>query len=133
MNWREFAKKLLLFDNRVSDLETAMLKRAILADGKVDTQELEFLLDLKRSAGSVHPDFDVFLGRVLKKVLLANGEITDDDARWLRQQLLADREVTEAERQLLRDLKKAAEKTGPEFKKLYAETMANQASDFSLE
>lgn len=134
MDWRAFAKRLLLQDNRINDLETALLKRAILADGVVDQHELEFLLDLKRSAGSVHPDFDRFLASVLKKKVLGrDGEITDAEALWLRQNLIADHELTEAERQLVRDLKRGAKKTGPEFKKLCDFVLAAQVEEFSRE
>src|SRR5437899_12948695 len=84
MNWREFAKKLLLADGRITEHETAMVQRAILEDHKVDREEVELLVELKREATMVDPEFDAFLLRVLKSVVMADGVIRDAEARWLR-------------------------------------------------
>ena len=35
MDWREFAKKLLLANRRINELETDLIKRAIMEDGVV--------------------------------------------------------------------------------------------------
>ena len=47
MDWRKFAKKLILASQKISAQETELLRRAILEDGVVDREEIEFLTELK--------------------------------------------------------------------------------------
>jgi hypothetical protein len=125
MDWPAFAKKLLLDDGRINQREAELIKRAILADHKVNRTEIEFLVDLKRSASAVHPDFDRFLFEVLKRIVLADGVVSDLEARWLRGLILADGVISPAEAQFLRELKAEAKSTGPEFDKLYNECLGS--------
>jgi uncharacterized tellurite resistance protein B-like protein len=119
MNWPAFAKKLLLDDGRISERETELLRRAILADGVVDREEVAFLVDLKRSAASVHPEFDRFLFSVLEKFILADGMISDDEAHWLRKMLFADQQTTPTEVAFVQELRRKAKSIGPAFEDLY--------------
>ena len=121
MNWPAFAKRLLLDDGRISQREAELVKRAILADHTVDREEVEFLVDLKRSAVAVHADFDTFLFDVLGRVVLRDGTISDNEARWLRGIILADGKVSEAEAHFLRDLRARTKAGSPEFDKLCRE------------
>ncbi len=130
MDWPAFAKKLILADQRVGELETAILRRAVLADGKVDREEVEFLVALKREAVSVHPDFDRLLFDTLKRVGLADGVISDAEARWLRKTLFADRQATPAEVAFLTDLRRAAKSVSPEFEALYKDCTCLSPGDF---
>ena len=119
MNWPAFVKKLLLDNGRLNQREADLLKRAILADRTVDREEAAFLVDLKRSADWVHPDFDSFLFEVLRRVVLRDGIISDQEARWLRGLLVADGKLAPAEAHFLVDLKAQAKSTGREFDQLY--------------
>jgi hypothetical protein len=119
MNWPAFVKKLLLDNGRINQREADLLKRAILADRAVDREEAAFLVDLKRSADWVHPDFDRFLFEVLRRVVLRDGAISDQEARWLRGLLAADGKLAPAEAHFLVDLKAQAKSTGREFEQLY--------------
>src|SRR5688572_13914253 len=49
MDWPGFAKRLLLADGQITARETALLKRALLTDGSLNREEVEFLVDLKRT------------------------------------------------------------------------------------
>jgi hypothetical protein len=118
MNWPAFAKRLLLDDGRITQREAQLIKRAILADHVVDRAEVEFLVDLKRSAREVHPDFDSFLFEVLRRAVLRDGVVSDAEARWLRGLFRADGKVSAEEAQFLRDLKQQAKSVGPEFEQL---------------
>ena len=128
MDWRGFAKSLLLDGGRITEREAALLRRAILADRVVDREEAEFLIDLKRSASAVHPDFDRFLYEVLKRAVLRDGTVSDDEARWLRTFIQADRQVTPVERQFLEELRAQARSTGPEFERLCRECLGAGAT-----
>lgn len=132
MNWPALTKKLLLLDNRIDDVKTKLIRRAMLEDGVVDREEVEFLVDLKRSAGTVHPDFDAFVCLVLKKMILSGKkEISDANAKWLRKILFADREIGPAERHFIQDLNLEAKKVGPEFRKLHDLVIGLRDSELS--
>lgn len=131
MDWPHFTKRLILSDGRISEIKAEMLQHAVMQEGTIDREELEFLACLKRQATWVHPTFDAFLFRVLKKVVLRDGEIHDSEARWLRKLLFADRQIVPAEQEFIKELKKDARSYGPEFEKLYKECMQLNSSDFS--
>ena len=57
----EVVKKALLADGDISAAETAWLQKFILADGKVDDMEKQFLRDLKAAAKATSPDFDALV------------------------------------------------------------------------
>lgn len=119
MNWSEIAKRLLLDDGRITERETELLRRAVFADNVVDREEVAFLVDLKRSATTVHPEFDRFLFDVLQRIVLADGAISDNEARWLRQMLFADQQVTPTEVEFIERLHREAQSFGAEFESLY--------------
>jgi hypothetical protein len=126
MNWPAFVKKLLLDNGRLNQREAELLKRAILADRTVDREEAAFLVDLKRSAQVVHPDFDHFLFEVLRRVVLRDGVISDQEARWLRDLIVRDGKLSPAEVLFLADLKAQARTTGPEFQRLCDECLVSR-------
>jgi uncharacterized tellurite resistance protein B-like protein len=97
MDWRAFAKKMLLADGTVNEAEALALRRAILVDGKVSRDEAAFVLELKKEARAVHPDFARFAHIVLGQVLLRDGIIDPSEVDWLRSVLLADGRVEESE------------------------------------
>jgi hypothetical protein len=130
MDWREFAKKLILANQQITELETDLLKRAILEDGVVDHEEVEFMVQLKREAVTVHPAFDKFLFRVLKRAVLANGKVSDEEALWLRKTLYADNRTAPAEVEFVKELRREAREVGPEFERLYKDCTQLSPGDF---
>lgn len=121
MNWPDFAKRLLLADGRITDTETKLLRRAVVEDGTINREEVEFLIELKRAAVAVAPAFDRFLFAVLKRVVLADGAVSDAEAAWLERTLFADRLlVTDPTVRFLRELRREAKQVGPRFVKLCA-------------
>jgi hypothetical protein len=131
MDWPLFVKKLLLVDQRVNEHEAQLLKHAILDEGLIDREVIICLAQLKREANSVHPEFDRLLFRVLKKVVLADGEVTDAEALWLRKLIYSDRTATANEVEFLQDLRKSAKKVGVEFERLYRDCTQLSSGDFS--
>jgi hypothetical protein len=57
----EVVKKAILADGSISSEEAAWLQKFVLADGKVDDMEKAFLKDLKASAKKTAPEFDALL------------------------------------------------------------------------
>jgi hypothetical protein len=121
MNWPQFAKRLLLSDRRLHEPEVALLRRAVLRDGVVDQEEIEFLVDLKREAEGVPPSFDDFFYEVVRRGVLKDGTIGDDEARWLRKVISADGKLVAAEAKLVERLWKESRTYGLEFTRLYQE------------
>lgn len=102
-----------------------------MADGVIDQEELEFLSDLKHSASSVHPGFDDFFLGIVKKAVLQDGSISDQEARRLRKLLWADRIISERELRFLEELRTEAKTYGEEFEKLYSECAHPDRSQFA--
>lgn len=122
-DWRKLAKALALADGRIDIKETTIIKNAIWSDGKLDKSELEFLLDLKKNAASTVREFNVMLFSALKAAVLADGEISDTEANWLRKFLYADGKIDEDEKKFLRDLKQSAKSTCAAFEELYQQAV----------
>jgi hypothetical protein len=122
MNWRKLARELILGDGTINAREAQLLRREILADHQVDRAEAEFLIDLKRSARAVHPDFDHLVGQVLKRLVLRDGVVADSEALWLRRLLLADDRISAEEAKFLEELRGEARAVGKEFEALCQES-----------
>lgn len=128
MNWPAFVKRLLLADGRISDTETAMIRRAV-ASGGIDREELLFLIQLKREAVSVHPDFDELLYQVVKAVVLADGKISEAETDWMRSVIFADGHASDLERAFITRLRNDAERVDPAFEQLYTDVMKLDRQD----
>jgi hypothetical protein len=115
MNWKRLAKRLILRDGAISHYEAQIVEEETLADGRVDRDELAFLQEVRRGARQVAPEFDEFFFRVLKRIVLADGVISEAEAQWLRGIILADGQVTEPEAKFLAELRKEATAWGAAF------------------
>ncbi|MCS7022395.1 MAG: hypothetical protein NZ703_10765 [Gemmataceae bacterium] len=120
-DWKKLAKEALLADGRIDTREVEILRRALFADQRIDKSELEFLAELRKSAKSAVKEFMKLFMDAVKNHMLADGVITDSEAAWLRKTIFADNKVDAEEIELLKALKQAAKQTSPEFDKLYAE------------
>jgi uncharacterized membrane protein YebE (DUF533 family) len=118
-DWRRLAKALALADGRIDTKETEIIKKELMADGKLDRSEIEWLLDVRRSSSGSVQAFDQFVFAALKPIILADGAIDAKEATWLRKFIFADGKVDETEKVFLRQLKEGAKTTSPEFDALY--------------
>ena len=125
MDWRGFAKRLILHDGTVGPVETALLQKAMLADQVIDPDELVFLLELKESCREPHPDFLELIKRVLALRVLRDGKIDEEEVRWLRKRIFEDQVVSVDELDLLVQLEAQAKLVCPEYYKLL-----DEAKDF---
>jgi hypothetical protein len=130
-DWRNTSMALILADGIIGDDEIKVLRKELLADGKIDQDEVTFLVELRNSAQKkakakkveVNPKFEKFFGDAVKNYVLADGKIDDSEADWLRKVIFADKKVDAGEKKLLTDLKKTAKSVSPKFDKLYNECM----------
>ena len=123
-DWRKMARAILLADGTIDEREVAVLRKEFFADNTIDDTELEFLLDLRNSAKSVRPSFNLLLLEALKNCMLATGTISAGHAGMLRRWIFADGKVDAGEKRFLQELKAGARHVSKEFEALYAQCMA---------
>ena len=131
-DWRKVALSAFLADGVIDDNEVKILKKELWADGKIDKDEVAFLIDLRNLAQKkakkegLKPAFERLFFKAVEENVLADGSIDDAEARWLREMLFADRKIDANEKKFLARLKKTAKSTSPAFDKLYEECMAKK-------
>jgi hypothetical protein len=111
-----------------------ILKKELWADGKIDQDEVEFLIDLRNLAQKkakaknkrLKASFEKLFFKAVEQNVMADGTIDAEEARWLRAMLFADKKIDANEKKFLVRLKKAAKSTSPAFERLYAECMAKK-------
>lgn len=128
-DWRKVAKAAILADGSIGEREFHFLVRQFADDGVISKDELEFLLELRNEAKSAVPQFHQFVFRVVKALILKDGNISDEEALWLRKLILADHVIQRNEVAFLQELKDEARSVGPEFLKLFNECC--YSGDFS--
>jgi hypothetical protein len=130
-NWRKVALAAILGDGVIDDGEVKMLKKELWEDGKIDAEEVKFLIELRNTAqkkagkgGQMNPKFEALFFQAITENVLKDGKIDTREAKWLRDMLFADRKIDPGEKKFLANLKKKATKTSPAFDQLYQECMA---------
>jgi hypothetical protein len=130
-NWRKVALDTILADGVIDDSEVRALKKALWEDGRIDSDEVGFLIELRNAAqkkagkgGKVNRKFEALFFQAITENVLKDGQIDAREAGWLRKMLFADGKIDANEKKFLSGLKKKAKKTSPAFDKLYQECMA---------
>ncbi len=134
-DWRKLAINTLLADGKIDDDEVKALRKELWEDGKIDLEEINFLVSLRNLAQKkakakkeeVNPKFTALFFKAVKENVLADGKIDASEAGWLRGMLFADGKIDADERKFLEGVKKEAKETSPEFNRLYDECMARSA------
>jgi hypothetical protein len=120
-DWRKLAKAFLLADGRIDEKEVGLLRRELFADGRIDKSELEFILDVKRSATSCVRLFHQLVQDAVVSVILADGAIGPEEVKWLRKNFFAGGKADDDGKKLLQTLKAKANNASPDFGKLCEE------------
>src|SRR5579872_1070891 len=126
-DFQKLAIATLLADGQIDDKECAALKKELWADGKIDKNEVKFLIELRNAAqkkakavkAEVNPTFTRLFFKAIEDNVLKDGVISSDEAKWLRKMLFADGKIDDDEKKFLTKIKKAAKKTSPAFDALY--------------
>ncbi|MEI7685312.1 MAG: hypothetical protein WCL32_09815 [Planctomycetota bacterium] len=113
----------ILAAGRIEDSEVAVLRQNFYADGAIDRDEAEFLIDLRSGAATVCLSFEEMMFQAIKDNVLIDGAIDAEKAIWLRRTLFANDRIGMRERQLLWELITEARWTSQEFDALYLEFM----------
>jgi hypothetical protein len=122
LSLREIEERVLA-NGRVDSPELELLRQAVYAGGTVDRPKADFLVELHKRVQRRTPAFEHFFYQAVKDHILADGRISPEEADWLRQMLLADGQIDDQERKFLHQLKGEARAVSPEFEALFKECL----------
>tara|TARA_B110000977_G_scaffold40303_2_gene54218 strand:+ start:226 stop:603 length:378 start_codon:yes stop_codon:yes gene_type:complete len=104
-------KKEILADGIVDSNEVVEIRSVIYDDGKIDSEEADFLFEINDAVSGKNNDssWTTLFVEAITSYLLEDenspGEIDDDEATWLFDKINGDGQIDEIEKQLLLNLK----------------------------
>lgn len=113
----------ILANGRVDSRDLETLRHELYAAGKIDRAKADFLVGLYKRVEHMTPAFEHFFYQAIKHHILADGRIGAEETTWLRQMLFADDKIKDEERKFLHELKGEAKNVSPEFEALFKESM----------
>jgi hypothetical protein len=113
----------ILANGRVDGDELEVLRTELYAGGKIDRPKADFLVELHKRVQHMTPAFEHFFFQAIKDHILANGRVSAEETAWLRRMLFADGKIKDEERKFLHELKGESKETSPEFEALFKESM----------
>ena len=111
MKTLEELKKELLADGIIDADEVKTLESVIFEDGVVDKEEADFIFELNNAvSGKANaPEWKDFFVKAITSFVLddekSNGEIDDDEAKYLYEQIKGDGQIDDIEIALLENIK----------------------------
>lgn len=130
MDWHAFAKRLLLgHSGRVTAAAAEVARAAVLADGKVSADEFKFLLDIRREARIVGPEYAQLVYDLLEHALLRDRKIDASEVDWLRMVFLSGHPPTSEDLKFLRRLEEDAAQVCDEFRAMMREFEGSRRTD----
>ena|SRR5438067_10849068 len=119
---RELEERIVT-DGRVHTDELEFLRETLYADGKIDRREADFLAVLRKRLQFRSPAFEQFFRQAIKSHVLVDGRIGAADTAWLRQLVCTNGKIADEDRKLLHEVKGEARQASPEFEALFREVM----------
>jgi hypothetical protein len=116
-------ERAILAIGRVDSQELGALHKQLYAGGRIDRSGAEFLVELHKRVQHLTPAFERFFYQAIKDHILAQGRIDAEEAAWLRRMLFADNAFDDEERRFLHELKGEAKQVSREFEVLFEESM----------
>lgn len=107
----EELKKELLADGIIDAAEVKTLEGIIFEDGVVDKEEADFLFELNNAVSGKEnaPEWKDFFVKAITSFVLdddkSNGEVDDDEAKYLYDQIKGDGQIDDVEKALLENIK----------------------------
>lgn len=111
MKTLEELKKELLADGIIDAEEVKTLESVIFEDGVVDKEEADFIFELNNAVSGKEnaPEWKDFFVRAITSFVLdddqSNGEVDDDEAKYLYDQIKSDGQIDDVEKALLESIK----------------------------
>lgn len=104
-----------LQDRKITEDEVLVISQYIKEDGKLDLDDVKFLVQLLSEADEVCPAFDELFFPVLKEVVLQDGKIDQGETFYLLKMLYSDGVIRKNELDFLRELRDEAKEVPAEF------------------
>jgi hypothetical protein len=111
----------ILRSGHVGERELDRLCEELYAEGRVDSDIVEFLALIRREARSVCGAFEHLFADVVRHNVIVDGSIPAERAQWLRRLLLAGGPPGDSNKKLLWGLKRQTKTVCQEFRQLYEE------------
>lgn len=111
MKTLEELKKELLADGIIDAGEVKELEEVLYADGIIDKDEADFLFELNNAVSGKEnaPEWKDFFIKAITSFVLdddqSNGEVDEDEAKYLYKQIKGDGQIDDIEKALLEDIK----------------------------
>ena len=111
MKTLEELKKEFLADGISDAEEVKTLESVIFEDGVVDKEEADFIFELNNAVSGKEnaPEWKDFFVRAITSFVLdddqSNGEVDDDEAKYLYDQIKSDGQIDDVEKALLENIK----------------------------
>src|SRR5262245_59779369 len=130
IEWREVCVRALLADGKIDEPEIAVLKKVLKSSaGGVLQEGASFLRDLraeytkkaKAKKEKLTPAFERYFFKTISEYVLKDGEISDHEAKWMRETLFADNRIDDNEWKFLQNLDKKAKTKASSFVQLLAD------------
>ena len=127
-DWRKLALSAFLADGLIDALEIKILKKELYADGKIDDEEINFLLEMRSTyqkkakalKEEVTGEFENFFFKTVLDYVLVDEGVSPKMVEWLQSTLFKSKKASEREKQFLSQLKKKAKQPNPQLDKLVA-------------
>ena len=111
MKTLEELKKDLLADGIIDADEVKELEKVLYEDGVIDKEEADFLFELNNAVSGKNnsPEWKTFFVKAITSFVLddeqSNGEVDDDEAKYLYDQINGDGQIDDIEKALLENIK----------------------------
>jgi hypothetical protein len=111
MKTLEELKKDLLADGIIDAAEVKELEEVLYKDGVIDKDEADFLFELNNAVSGKEnaPEWKDFFVKAITSFVLddeqSNGEVDDDEAKYLYDQIKGDGQIDDIEKALLENIK----------------------------
>jgi len=100
----------ILEDGIIEESEVKEIETHLLADGKIDKLEADFLFELKDNAKSMNPRFAVLFSDCIADFLLGDdtspGVIDENEVKWFLEKVGEDGKVDDIEKMTIENLRK---------------------------
>ena len=121
-----------LANQKIDDDEVGMIREQIYRDGQLDLDDVRLLIELYCEAREYPAAFETLFFDILKKVFLADGEVTPDEQYHLLKMLYSDRVIRSRELEFLRELKRESKHVTPEFDALCQNAFEAHPTNWSV-
>jgi len=122
----------LLHDRKITDSEVDVIRDYIREDGRLDLEDIKFLVELLSDADEVCPAFDELFFPALKQAILRDGRIGPDEQFYLLKMLYSDGHIRESEKQFLFELRREAKEVPAAFEGLCEVALSAAPKNWSV-